>query len=273
MNYSLRCPSLLFFILLIHSHFAFAKPDNKSEEQSSPSEECILSFGLTDWPPMQYIQADGTIVGFHIELLRDILKEMKCELAFIPMVTWQQMIDSVRTGAVDFISNASPTKARKKYAFFSRPYHQDVYSIYIRSEDKNKFNAHSISELKSMKFRLALATGFFYDDKITEWENDPEYKHLLSYTDKTTDNFAKLLNNEADGFLEDPFITSYELRSRNLTNRFVPLTIQSLGLKSSFMFSKKTVSKKTFERFDKALKEIQLNLEYRNMWLDPKFRE
>jgi polar amino acid transport system substrate-binding protein len=80
----------------------------------------------TDFPPFNYLDRDGRLSGFHIDLVRSICAELgvaeKCEIQAMP---WEQLEDAVVRGrgeaVVAGIAITEDTRAR--YAF-SRPYLQ-----------------------------------------------------------------------------------------------------------------------------------------------------
>lgn len=243
----------------------------KSPELTNITVNCHLKFGWTDWKPLQYKNAHGQVDGLQIDLLKAIAEQMSCELEFIYQENWLSMLDSIKRGTIDLVANATPSEERKKFALFSEPYRKDTFSVYVRSEDRDKFNVRTIKELKSKNFRLGLTSGFLYGGEIDRWKTDPQRKHLLSYTKLSAENNQRLINGEVDGIIGDPFVISYSLRSQSLSRRIVPLFIGTIGLEASYMFSKKSISKSTLATFNKALITVHQNPKYQTIWLDQSF--
>ncbi|MCX7305551.1 MAG: transporter substrate-binding domain-containing protein [Hyphomicrobiales bacterium] len=80
----------------------------------------------TDFPPFNYLDRDGRLTGFHVDLVRAICEELeiadKCEIQAMP---WEQLGDALERGRGEAIvaGLAITQQNRAKYAF-SRPYLQ-----------------------------------------------------------------------------------------------------------------------------------------------------
>ena len=80
----------------------------------------------TDFPPFNYLDRDGRLSGFHIDLVRAICAELgiaeKCEIQAMP---WEQLEDALQRGRGEAIiaGIAVTEETRADYAF-SRPYLQ-----------------------------------------------------------------------------------------------------------------------------------------------------
>jgi polar amino acid transport system substrate-binding protein len=80
----------------------------------------------TDFPPFNYLDRDGRLSGFHIDLVRAICAELdvaeKCEIQAMP---WEQLEDALQRGRGEAViaGIAVTEETRADYAF-SRPYLQ-----------------------------------------------------------------------------------------------------------------------------------------------------
>ena len=80
----------------------------------------------TDFPPFNYLDRDGRLSGFHVDLVRAICAELgvadKCEIQAMP---WEQLEDALERGRGEaIIAGIAVTEdTRAEYAF-SRPYLQ-----------------------------------------------------------------------------------------------------------------------------------------------------
>jgi polar amino acid transport system substrate-binding protein len=80
----------------------------------------------TDFPPFNYLDRDGRLSGFHIDLVRAICTELgiaeKCQIQAMP---WEQLEDALERGRGEaIVAGIAITKeTRARYAF-SRPYLQ-----------------------------------------------------------------------------------------------------------------------------------------------------
>ncbi|MBL8581755.1 MAG: transporter substrate-binding domain-containing protein, partial [Rhizobiaceae bacterium] len=80
----------------------------------------------TDFPPFNYIDAQGRLTGFHVDLARAICKRLevatKCQIQALP---WDELADALAKGDGEAIlaGIAVSAESRERYAF-SRPYLQ-----------------------------------------------------------------------------------------------------------------------------------------------------
>lgn len=80
----------------------------------------------TDFPPFNYLDRDGRLSGFHVDLVRAICEELgitsKCQIQAVP---WEQIEDALQRGRGEAIiaGVAITGESRAKYVF-SRPYLQ-----------------------------------------------------------------------------------------------------------------------------------------------------
>lgn len=250
------------------SSIAFAQPsiDESMGLNSASHSECILKYGFTEWKPLQYLNSQGKPVGLQVNLIEAVVQKAGCKIKYIP-VTWDENMKKIEAGELDFTANATPSKKRESYARFSAPYRKDEFAVFVRQELKQKLNTSSIQDLVDSNFRLGLTRQYIYGEEIQRWQNDPVKNHLLSYSTRAEDNIDRLFNGDIDGFLEDPFVISYKLRSRDLNKKVVPLSIRTFGSEACFMFNKQNFSQHFMERFNHALEQVKTDPAHQTIWL------
>ena len=94
------------------------------------------------YPPWNYIDSSGNLVGFEIELVRDLCGRMnlKCEIV---THKWRGIIEGLNQGKYDAIMAAmSITEPRKKLVSFSRSY-ADTPNVFVVRKDNPLANFHS----------------------------------------------------------------------------------------------------------------------------------
>lgn len=97
--------------------------------------------GLDDsFPPMGFRDENNEIVGFDIDLAREVGNHLGIEVEFRPVV-WETIGMSLNNGDIDMIWNGCTiTEAREKEMTFSTPYLNNQQIIVVRpdSDIKNK---------------------------------------------------------------------------------------------------------------------------------------
>jgi octopine/nopaline transport system substrate-binding protein len=88
--------------------------------QSLPSQITIATEGA--YPPWNYTNADGSLVGYEIELTQILCQRMKVECKVIAQ-EWNGIIPGLTVGKYDaIIASMGVTEERKKVVAFSKPY-------------------------------------------------------------------------------------------------------------------------------------------------------
>ncbi len=92
--------------------------DDKKDENT------LVVATSADYPPFEFYK-DGQIVGFEMDLIRAIAKEMNKEIVIKDM-SFDSLIGGLQSGRIDIaISAISETPDRKEKVDFTIPYHRD----------------------------------------------------------------------------------------------------------------------------------------------------
>lgn len=136
---------LVFFIsviclTLVLAACGQAKSENRSEKQHNK-----IVVGLDDhFPPMGFRGENGELVGFDIDLAREILEGLGYEVEF-KAVDWDGVLLSLNNKDIDVIWNGlTITEERKKKIAFSDPYLVNSQILIVSGDSKIK----SIDELE-----------------------------------------------------------------------------------------------------------------------------
>lgn len=107
----------------------------------------VLSIGINpDYPPFESHQ-NGKLIGFDVDLMYAIAKELGISLQFYEM-SFPSLIGALQTGKIDaVISSIAITPERLKKIDFSDPYYQSSLAI-IYHKDKPSPNLHQLKGAK-----------------------------------------------------------------------------------------------------------------------------
>jgi octopine/nopaline transport system substrate-binding protein len=95
-----------------------------------------------DYPPWNYKDASGNLVGFEIELAKELCTRMNAACEIIPQ-KWRGIIKGLNAGKYDAIMAAmSITADRKKFVKFSRNY-AGTPNVFVVRKDHPLANFHS----------------------------------------------------------------------------------------------------------------------------------
>jgi polar amino acid transport system substrate-binding protein len=136
----------LLMVMLITTTTAFAQGAN---ETNNIDDHVIVMASNAEWPPLEYVNENGDVVGFEIDLLTEL--EGVTDYTFeVKNVSWDGIFAGLANGAYDgVISGVSVTDERKKAMSFSDVFlniHQSIISL-----TDNKNPSTSLDSLISKK--------------------------------------------------------------------------------------------------------------------------
>lgn len=101
--------------------------------RDSASKPIVAATDAT-WPPMEYIDENGQIVGFDIDLFNEIAERAGFSVRY-QNTAWDGIFAGIGTGAYDVIvSSVTLLEERKKRMLFSYPYMTAAQYLVVRTE-------------------------------------------------------------------------------------------------------------------------------------------
>lgn len=216
-NNLIRVSALLMALLMAFA-FAACGQNNESSENSgeaTPAAETdgtldkVLKAGKIvlgtspDYEPYEFPDNDGNIVGFDIEIAKEIAKDLNVELE-IKEFDFNTLLAALAAGNIDFVmAGMTPREDRRENADFSDIYYEAVHGIIIRAADKD-----SIKELEDFKGKIIGAqAGAIQVDIAKEQIPEPaEVKEI----ERIPDLVMMLKNNKVDAVvMEKPVALNY----------------------------------------------------------------
>jgi polar amino acid transport system substrate-binding protein len=253
------------------------KPVEPREEQatSSPTKvakqappavkkQCKLTMGWDPWAPYQYLTPDDQVNGLDVDLISAMAREAGCDLKFAQN-DWMNLLSGIRKGSIDLLGSASQTVARDKFALFSSPYRQESFVLYVRADQANQLVGKSLEQLLQEKFQLGLTEDYIYGDAVSAIQDNSELAKQLTYVPITEVNYYNLTQSKIDGFMEDPFVAAYNIKSKGLSEQITATNIKVNSGDVAIMFSKKSVSPETVIAFNQGLEKIKASGEYQKI--------
>jgi len=88
-----------------------------------------------DYPPFNYIDESGRLVGFNVELAKAICTELKVRCS-VQALVWDRMITAIENDAADaIIASLAITRRNRRRVTFSRQYYQTPARFVSRKSD------------------------------------------------------------------------------------------------------------------------------------------
>jgi len=117
----------------------------------------VLTVGVSILPPWVMRSKDGGLVGFEIDIAKQLAKDMAVKVKF-KEYQWNKMIPALRKGEIDIIaSGLSITPKRALEINYSQPYSSSGYSLVTNLALTKDFT--SIKNLNSEKVYITAVKG------------------------------------------------------------------------------------------------------------------
>ena len=168
-----------------------------------------LVLGLDDsFPPMGFRDKQGEVVGFDIDLAREVCKRMGVELKLQP-IDWNAKILDLNSKQIDVIWNGlTITDERKEKITFSKPYIANRQIIIVRADSGIDTKADLAGKV------VGIQLGSSADDAVN---SDKDTLETLSNLVKFEDNVQALLdlrNSNLDAVVVDEILGRYYISKR-----------------------------------------------------------
>ena len=221
-----------------------AKGDNSLAELRSRG---VFVLGLDDsFPPMGFRDEKNEIVGFDIDLAKEVSKRLGVKFRAQP-INWDSKEQELNTGKIDCIWNGlTITDERKKNLSFSKPYLANKQVLVVRENSGFK----KLSDLAGKK--IALQSGSSAEDAVND---TPDFKDAVKdivFLDQNLMALNDLVIGGVDGVVMDSVVAEYAIAESGM-----PLVLLEESLASEeygIAFRKQDV--KLTEAVQKALEEM-----------------
>ncbi len=150
-----------------------------------------LVLGLDDsFPPMGYRNDDNQIVGYDIDLAREVARRLGVKLVPQP-IDWNAKEQELNTGKIDCIWNGfTITEERAKAMLFSKPYLRNAQVVVVKQGSPYT----TLASLKGRK--VGLQAGSSAADALAAAK---DFKASLKQVVEFKDNLTALMDLEAKG--------------------------------------------------------------------------
>ncbi|WPL14512.1 Aerobic respiration control sensor protein ArcB [Thiorhodovibrio litoralis] len=121
-----------------------------------------------DWPPFEYLDANGRYVGISADVFRLVAQRVGLEMEFV-VAPWVELLERLKRGELDLAPGLIPTPARARFLDFSRPFFSSFVGIWTTQSQQD------ISSGKDLAGRrVAVVEGYFTGDILADHFPDAE---------------------------------------------------------------------------------------------------
>lgn len=218
---------------------------------------CMLRHGWTPYAVYTYRDAQGSLTGADIELVRALAKEIGCETVFREL-PWARILLEIENGTLDSTSSASATPERKAYAEFSDPHRQAEMGIYVRRGEASRYPLDQLVAIRDQPIKLGVVNGFFYSAEFESLMDDPRFAARVEGAADYAVNIRKLVHGRIDGFLVDDIgVMIGEARAMGVIDQVERHPLHLAGDDLRLMFSRKSVDPQIVADINASLAQMR----------------
>jgi len=213
--------------------------------------ECVKTLRWNDDPPFSMRAPGGEVVGIHIDLVREALRRMGCEVRLVEM-PWARALTELQAGRLDIITGAIRTEDREAYAWFAAPGPQSRNVLWMRADAMKTWHFTRLDELRQSGFRLGAQIGVRYGSDYDDLMRDPEFAATVRHVSTRRNLWLMASAGRIDGLIASEITGRTELEQMGLQDRIRNSGVVVRHSPAGTAFSKKSVSQEFVERFNKV---------------------
>jgi polar amino acid transport system substrate-binding protein len=243
----------------------------KPELHARISDSGQLRGGWYPWDPYQYRdyrRGVPILTGFDVEIERALARVMSVEI-LLPEIAWEDHLAALSAGTADIAAGATPTEARGRYVYFSKPYRTETDVLILPRGASGRYPFRTIEQMldtfTKQKFRLGVVAGFVYaDDRVNAFIADEAHRDQIVPVPNDAQNLRNLLAGVIDGFLADRIAAATTAWRRQEGGRIEEHPLR-FSTNIHFMLSRATQTPQMLARLNDAIDELRRSGELRRI--------
>lgn len=194
---------LLSFVLFVTVFALAGCNENPVNTWEDVEERGYFIVGLDDtFAPMGFRDNAGNLVGFDVDLAKEVSKRLGVEVRFQP-IDWDAKVLELNAGTIDMIWNGlTITDARREEMAFSNPYLQNSQMIMIRAGSDIDLR----SDLVGLTVGVQISSAA--DDAVTASDVFEQIGEIIKY-DTYNQALLELENGTVDAVVVDEIMGRY----------------------------------------------------------------
>ena len=225
---------------------------------------CVKSLRWSDMPPYAFKDAQGTIQGLHIDVAREALKRLGCEVRLVEL-PWARAILELERGRLDLLAGAANTKERESFAHFSRPTNSARTVVFLATTPRKHYSINRLADILGSDFRLAVRRGASYGDEYDALMGNPEFVKHLTVVTAPQSGMRMIAAGRVDGHLADEVGGLYIVRTLGLTAAIQRSSLVTYKDADHIAFSKATHDAAFVQRFNDTMRRMMDDGTYRRI--------
>ena len=178
------------------------RPSEK-EVQWLDSRKEIRIGAMSDWPPMDFVDADGNPQGIGADFLRAVNRRLKGKITIVSG-DWSDLLKKVADGQLDGVIGITPSPEREKSFHFTKPYVVVPHTFFAR---KDVPFIESVSQLAGK--HIAVERNFFLAGMFRQ--RHPNI--ALKLYDTTAQALDAVVRHEAEAYIGNRAAAIYTIQN------------------------------------------------------------
>ncbi len=215
-TYSLYAGLSLWLIIFSLAFSLEAKPAKKALEFSAEEQAWLAAHDGTirvapspNWEPMEFFDGNGQYSGMVADYINLIEDRLGITFLIIRSPSWSENLARAKRKEIDMITAAQPTKERRQFMLWSRPYVQVKTTIIVRKEMQQQY---SLATMAGM--RIGVPQDYAVGDFVRK-----AYPELtLIPVENNKEGLYKLSFGELDAMITEVPNALYVIEKEKITN-------------------------------------------------------
>ena len=171
---------------------------------------------LPNYPPIDFIDSEGTHKGVTADYLRRIEQKLDFRFAKVQTKSWNEIIEKAKQGEIDVIGSIQNTPERREYLRFTKPYLEIPNVIIVKEEYHRPLTLEKMGGMKVVIVKGYASVSFIKNNHpkliIEPVINDLAGLQMVSF-------------GRADAIITDLSVASYLIEQMKISNLRVAGTI------------------------------------------------
>ncbi|GMV95082.1 MAG: hypothetical protein AMXMBFR82_48600 [Candidatus Hydrogenedentota bacterium] len=187
-------------------------PLSESEQAWVREHPAIRVAATQDWPPFEFVNADGIYTGISADLLTELCRRTGLEVEYVTG-PWPELYKMLRNHELDVCPGMGVSPDRKREFLFTKPLWRFPHAIYVQSENLD------IADLDGLAGKVVSVESGYYTQEILQSEY-PEIR--LSKFSNALQALLAVDNGDADAYIGNTAVSSYVI-DRNVITGLKPV--------------------------------------------------
>ncbi|MFR0691981.1 substrate-binding periplasmic protein [Enterobacterales bacterium AE_CKDN230030158-1A_HGKHYDSX7] len=223
---------------------------------SVPLAACEKTLRWDDDPPFSLQLADGRVGGLYVELNREVLERMGCQVRMVKL-PWARALKELEQGRLDVLPGAFRKPEREAYAYFSGkvlPPSRNI--LFVRHELPRRDSLKQLSDLPGHDFRLGAQIDVSYGEPYRQLMANPDYAATVFFNPSRSNLWHMVAKGRIDGIIADEHSGQYELQQLGLAGLIEPTGVVVSSESAEVAFSRRTQDEDFVRRYAQTLKAL-----------------